>query len=169
VSSKSTRQTKTGVFDLSVLRGELRSPSNPLGGVGVVRPKAEDAAALSQRVSVRLPVADAARWRAAAAAEGVSVSNWVRVRVDASTGAVPVVTSRPAPRRRGLGRVSVPRLDPALIEQLARIGSNVNQLARWANTERRFVVELAVLMSIAGSIDRVLVDATAGVDELGDP
>ena len=106
---------------------------------------------LTQLVNVRVSPGEAARWSAAAAAAGLSRSDWVRLRVAGPDE----VTGRPAPRRRGLPRGRTVRADPALIAQLARIGNNLNQLARWANTEHRHVVDLAMLRLIHTEVTRL--------------
>lgn len=115
---------------------------------------------LTQLVNIRVTPGEATRWTAAAAAAGLSRSDWVRLRVAGPDE----VTGRPAPRRRALGRSRDVRTDPALVAQLARIGNNLNQLARWANTEHRFVVELAALRMIHAEVVRLreLADENAG-------
>ena len=40
-------------------------------------------------------------------------------------------------RDLGLGAVPIRQADPELIRQIARIGSNLNQIARHANTEKQ--------------------------------
>ena len=61
------------------------------------------------------------------------------------------------------------RADPALIAQLARIGNNLNQLARWANTEHRHVVDLAMLRLIHTEVTRLRELATAPDPDGGQP
>lgn len=102
---------------------------------------------LDVRITVRVPEVEAARWREAAADAGVSVSDWLRARAAAGQDTGPVATGRPTPRKRALGRARVVRADPVVVEQLARIGNNLNQLARWANTERR-PVDVAALYGV---------------------
>ena len=109
---------------------------------------------LDVRVTVRVPVAEAARWREAAAGAGVSVSDWLRARAAAGQDVGPVTTGRPTPRKRALGRARVVRADPVVIEQLARIGNNLNQLARWANTQHR-AVDVAALYGVGRQLARL--------------
>jgi Bacterial mobilisation protein (MobC) len=55
------------------------------------------------------------------------------------------------------------RADPVVVEQLARIGNNLNQLARWANTERRAVDVAALYVvgrQLAGLRDAVVAAAS---------
>lgn len=166
------------VGDVDVLaRG--RAPFDPLpapGGAGAVTGReavaAGDEAAveaagsggrLDVRVTVRVPEVEAARWREAAADAGVSVSDWLRARAAAGQDVGPVATGRPTPRKRALGRARVVRADPVVVEQLARIGNNLNQLARWANTEHR-AVDVAALYGVgrqlAGLRDAVVAAAS---------
>lgn len=118
---------------------------------------------LTQLVNVRVSPGEAARWSAAAAAAGLSRSDWVRLRVAGPDE----VTGRPAPRRRALGRGRAIPADPALIAQLARIGNNLNQLARWANTERRHVVDLATLRLIQTEVTRLRESVVASQSDDG--
>lgn len=118
---------------------------------------------LDVRVTVRVPEVEAVRWREASAAAGVSVSDWLRARAAAGQDVGPVATGRPTPRKRALGRARVVRADPVVVEQLARIGNNLNQLARWANTEHR-PVDVAALYGVgrqlAGLRDAVVAAAS---------
>lgn len=47
------------------------------------------------------------------------------------------------------------RVDPDLLRQLARLGNNLNQLARWANRDQR-TVDRAALLGRLIEIDREL-------------
>ena len=78
---------------------------------------------LSQRVTLRLPDDTAAQWRRQAEAAELSLSDWLRQRVDGA-GAVQTGLRRQHRRLRKL------TADPALLRQLAAIGSNINQIAR---------------------------------------
>lgn len=82
---------------------------------------------LTQRVTLRLPDDTAAEWRQAAKAADQSLSDWLRQRVD---GAGAVQTGQ----RRHHRRLRTLTADPALLRQLAAIGSNVNQMARVLNS-----------------------------------
>ena len=91
------------------------------------------------------------------------MSDWLRARAAAGQDTGPVATGRPTPRKRALGRARVVRADPVVVEQLARIGNNLNQLARWANTEHR-PVDVAALYGVgrqlAGLRDAVVAAAS---------
>ena len=47
-------------------------------------------------------------------------------------------------RDLGLGAIPIRQADPDLIRHLARIGSNLNQIARHANTEKQLDVQVGV-------------------------
>lgn len=83
--------------------------------------------------SIRLAPAELASWRASAEAHGLSLSDWLRDQVGAARP-----RSRPARGRAGT--------DPRLLAELARIGNNLNQLARAANSQR--LPELVQLQAI---------------------
>lgn len=100
---------------------------------------------LSQRVTLRLPDDTAAHWRQAAKAADKSLSDWLRQRVD---GAEAVQTGL----RRHPRRLRTLTADPALLRQLAAIGSNINQMARVLNSvglspadHTRLLAELAAM------------------------
>lgn len=102
------------------------------------------------RLAFRLPPSVADRWRAAARAAGVSLSDWLRAQIDESqrTGIAP-------PGRRT--RRNYTPADPELLRQLAWIGNNINQLARRANATRAIdavsiLAELASLRSVLSSL-----------------
>lgn len=119
---------------------------------------------LTELVAVRVRAVDAAAWRSAAADAGVGLSDLIRARMaGVAGGELPAeLTGRPSPRRRAPGRGAVPRADPELVAGLARIGNNLNQLARRANQSRAVDFEvLAELSHIEVALDR-LVELVAG-------
>jgi hypothetical protein len=79
-------------------------------------------------LAFRLPKSVANQWRKRAERAGISLSDFVRRAVDSdqTTG-----ISGPIKRRR---RNYTPA-DPELIKHLARIGNNLNQIARYVNTK----------------------------------
>lgn len=72
---------------------------------------------------VKVTPSERAAWKAAAAAEGVTVADLIRKRM----GTAP---EGRAPKRARAAR----RADPRLLQAAGRIGSNLNQIARWCNT-----------------------------------
>ena len=80
--------------------------------------------ALTRRVTLRLPDDTADEWRRRADEAALSLSDWVRQRVD---GPDAVQTGQ----RRRLRKLTA---DPELLRQLAAIGGNVNQIARVLNS-----------------------------------
>lgn len=59
-------------------------------------------------------------------------------------------------------RRPVPKVDPELIRAIARIGSNLNQIARWLNTAQRqgkvSAIDAIAVSSQLVSLDRGLVE-----------
>lgn len=90
-------------------------------------------------IKVRASSAERARWQGLAAARGVSLSELIRSRLDGT---------RLRPRREP------PPVAPDLLRELARIGNNLNQLARAAN--RREPVTATALLARLIEIDREL-------------
>lgn len=91
-------------------------------------------------VKVRTTPAQRAAWYAKAQARGVTFSDFARQALDGV-----VVRRRRGPRS----------VDPELQRQLARLGNNLNQLARWANRDQRYADRLAILSQLVG-IEREL-------------
>lgn len=104
---------------------------------------------LSQRVTLRLPEATAAEWRRRAEAADLSLSDWVRQRVD---GGDAVQTGQHRQRRR----LRTLTADPELLRQLAAVGSNVNQIARVLNSIGMSPGDHAHLLTELAAIQREL-------------
>ena len=90
-------------------------------------------------IKLRSSTAERARWQALAAGKGVTLSELIRSRLDGL---------RLRPRREP------PPVAPELLRELARIGNNLNQLARVAN--RREPVTATALLARLIEIDREL-------------
>lgn len=90
-------------------------------------------------IKLRASAAERARWQALAASRGVSLSELIR----ASLGGLRLRTRR-----------EPPPVAPELLRELARIGNNLNQLARAAN--RRDPVTATALLARLIEIDREL-------------
>ena len=73
---------------------------------------------------VRLSDEERAAWQAMAAAEKLTVADLIRQKMGESR------TVDREPKKKRAAR----RADPELIQSMGRVGSNLNQLARWANT-----------------------------------
>ena len=141
-------------------RGGLRPPSIPRAGALMGRPPRAPQGASTAKVTVRLPEQVATGWRAAAAAAELTVSDWVRGQVAAARPGEHAgwVGRRPPRRRTGLGRAVAPPVDPAVVVQLARIGNNLNQIARHLNATGGplTVAGLVTLQTIAADINGTL-------------
>ena len=94
------------------------------------------------RVHVRLTAAELAAWRAKAEAAGVPLSDLLRQAMARTRPWTPVAADIERERNR----------------QVARIGNNLNQLARWANTytsTARSVTVIANLVAFERSLRAV--------------
>lgn len=103
--------------------------------------------------SLRIDKPTAAEWRERAAASGLSVSDWIRGAVDAGQQ-----TNLPTPQRRPVRvRDTSNDADPALMRQLAALGSNLNQIARRINASPLTTLDkveyLAALAAVARELE----------------
>ncbi|WP_435171693.1 MobC family plasmid mobilization relaxosome protein [Falsirhodobacter sp. 1013] len=103
------------------------------------------------RIEIRTTPEDKERWQKIAASKGVSLSELVRVTLDS---------------QRLRKRRDPPKVDPDLLRELARIGNNLNQLARAAN--RRQPVPAAALLLQLIEIDRELAAVRAAHERPAD-
>ncbi len=104
---------------------------------------------LTQRVTLRLPADTAADWRWHADASEITLSDWVRRRVD---GGHAVSAAKPRRQRR----LRTLTADPVLLRQLAAIGSNLNQIARVLNSVGLTPGDHAQLLAEIAAIQREL-------------
>lgn len=108
-------------------------------------------------VHVKTTPEERQRWHEMAAARGVTLADLIRERL--SSDAV-----GRAPRRRRAAVPEAPAADPALLAALARVGNNVNQLARWVNIYKGradAIRVLAVLAAIERSLRALAASASA--------
>lgn len=104
---------------------------------------------LTKRVTLRLPDDTATKWRRQADVSALSLSDWVRQRVD---GADAVQTGQ----RRHQRRLRTLTADPELLRQLAMTGNNVNQIARRINGLGLAAGDVAGLFAELAAIQREL-------------
>jgi hypothetical protein len=102
-----------GAADTGPCEGRQASPSNPIGA-GYARTKEP----LTETFVFRCTAAEKAQLRAKAEAAGLPAATLLREALGLTEA-----------RRRK----PVPRVDPALVLAVGRIGGNVNQIARWLN------------------------------------
>lgn len=91
------------------------------------------------RIEIRTSADEKRRWQEIAESKGVSLSDLVRS----------LLTGQRLRKRR-----DPPRVDPALLRELARLGNNLNQLAHAAN--RRDPITATALLARLIEIDREL-------------
>lgn len=91
------------------------------------------------------------QWQALAAAQGLTLADLIRQSLDAR------LVGRDPVRRRAARRA-----DPELLAALGRIGSNLNQIARWANTYKGKAEAVQVLAALV-SIEQILSSYRPGV------
>jgi len=90
-------------------------------------------------VHVKTTPAERELWHAKAEEAGLTLADLIRRQLGVK-------------RRR---RTHVPVADPALVAALARIGNNLNQLARWANTHKSGAESVQILTALA-TAERIL-------------
>lgn len=96
-------------------------------------------------IHLRVSASERTAWQAKAEAAGLTLADLIRQHLGEArqVGRDPV--RRPAARKA----------DPALLTALARIGNNLNQVAKWANTHKSnadAVEVIAALVSIEESL-----------------
>lgn len=98
-------------------------------------------------ILVKLSVAERVEWQRQAQAAGVTVSDLIRSRMETT----PVGRS-PVPRRVR-GRATAPA---ELVQQIARIGNNLNQVARQLNSGQWGPGDQVAILAYLAAIERVL-------------
>lgn len=111
-------------------------------------------------VTLRLPRSELASARAEAEATGHTLSDVIRTRIS-SCAVKPL--GKPRPQKRSVLPIDgVGRCDPELTRHIAAIGSNMNQIARAANTAAvagtslQMIALLAQLCEIERTLDQLV-------------
>ncbi|WP_062224473.1 MULTISPECIES: MobC family plasmid mobilization relaxosome protein [unclassified Aureimonas] len=102
-------------------------------------------------IKLRVSDEERSRWLLKAQDAGVTLSALIRQGLEG------------APVRRQRRRVAT---DPALLRELARIGNNLNQIARWANRNKQGVEAQGILVALI-EIDRELAALRQAVQSAG--
>jgi hypothetical protein len=113
-------------------------------------------------VHVKVNEQERTAWQAQAGAAGLTLADLIRKRL----GDAKEVGREPIRRR------AARRADPALLAALGRIGSNLNQVARWANTYKDKAEAVQVLAALV-AIEQLLARQVRGAappanEEAGD-
>lgn len=103
-------------------------------------------------VHVKVTDQERAGWQAQAEAAGLTLADLIRQRLG---------EARPVGRDQ-VRRRAARRADPELLAALGRIGSNLNQIARWANTYKGKAEAVQVLAALV-SIEQILSSYRPGV------
>lgn len=111
--------------------------------------------ALDSRLAFRVPKEVAEAWKRAAEASGLSLSDWIRQQVGTPEASAPV-TGKSVSRRRS-DRPRHPA-ETRIAHQIARIGNNLNQVARVLNSGGKLPSAslLAVMMAVEGRLHELL-------------
>jgi len=120
----------------------------------MARPRKDDPL---QAIHVRLPESVVSALTAEADRQGVTLSDVIRTRFKSAR-------VRPLGRRPKRPAHDYTPADPALVRQTAKIGNNLNQLARWANTHKAEADALDVLAALAdiqADIKKIMEDSGA--------
>ena len=106
---------------------------------------------MSARIGFRLPSAVARDWRELSVKSGLSLSDWIRSQIDSD-----FVTGLPTPVKR---RRFSNHCDPELIQHLARIGNNLNQIAHALNACKKSgsTVQLIEVLAVLRSQEEALI------------
>jgi len=89
-------------------------------------------------IKIRVCRDEKQRWQSLAESQGLTLADFLRVAV----GNAAMVGREP--RRRRTGR----KADPLLLSNIGRVGSNLNQIARWANTYEEKADAAQVLLAL---------------------
>lgn len=98
-------------------------------------------------VHIKVSGSERESWNSLAEANRSTLADLIRQQL----GAAALVHRDPVKKRR------IKRVDPALIRELAKIGNNLNQIARWANTHKAEADAFAVLRALL-SVERQLAE-----------
>lgn len=92
---------------------------------------------LEMIVKLRVSTDEKSRWEARAQSQRMTLSDYIRASLDT------VTVDRPAPQQR-----MTRKADPVLLSNVGRLGSNLNQIARWANTYKDAAEAAEVLLAL---------------------
>lgn len=96
-------------------------------------------------LTIKTTAAEREGWQAQAKLAGLTLADLIRQRLGNSQE-----VSREPIRRR-----SARRADPLLLQNIGRVGSNLNQIARWANTYKSGAQAVQVLTALV-ALEQIL-------------
>jgi hypothetical protein len=100
-------------------------------------------------INLRMKPDEKAAWQLRAEAANLTVADFIRQKVDGENDASSVGRM---PKKHRIGR----KADPLLIAGIGRAGSNLNQIARWANTYKS-AAEASEIMLALIAIEQLLI------------
>lgn len=103
-------------------------------------------------INLRLSPDEKADWQSRADVAEMTLTDFIRSKVEGAE------TVDRVPKKRRTGR----KADPLLLANIGRVGSNLNQLARWANTHKD-AAEAAEIMLALIAIEQHLLSYRPGV------
>lgn len=101
-------------------------------------------------VNLRLSAEEKGRWQRQAADAGLTLADFLRQKTE---GAAPTKIE-PRKKRRPLKCIDA---DPKLLHGIARLNSNLNQLAKWANTFKSATEATEIIIALV-SLDENIRD-----------
>lgn len=104
---------------------------------------------LTAVVNLRVKADEKKEWQAMAKTAKMTLADLVRTRLDTDT-----IDRQPIKKHR-TGR----KADPLLLSNIGRVGSNLNQIARWANSYKSAAEASEVLLALV-SIEQILLTYT---------
>lgn len=105
-------------------------------------------------ISFRLPGDVAKSWHDAAKKSSMSLTDFIKSQID-----IDGVEKFSPKRKTPVPKLKYVAVDPALVQQVARIGNNLNQISRFCNTYKEDADSLEIithLTAIEHEIKRVL-------------
>lgn len=111
-------------------------------------------------VNLRVKADEKEAWQAMAKDEGVTLADLIRTRLSTKT-----VDRDPIKRRAGR------KADPLLLANIGRVGSNLNQISRWANTYKSAAEASEILLALVAIEQSLLTHTPSSIKkkkEVGD-
>jgi hypothetical protein len=103
-------------------------------------------------IKIRIKPDEKAEWQAMAKAEKLTLTDLIRRQMRHADLAASMVNRKPKETRTGR------KADPALIQCVGRVGSNLNQIARWANSFKSAAEASEILLALVAIENMLMSD-----------